>query len=434
MVVDSHYYEVLGVKPDASSTEIKRAYKKKALQSHPNPDNPAAAQNFQDISAAYETLIDDHKRAHYDRFGRDKGGPGMFDDDIGIDPDDLFMHLFGGMGMGPGMFNMGDAGSGPSRGRRHGGRSQDSVIPYEVTLEDLYNGKNVQMNMTRDVICLQCNGSGGKAKATRTQCTRCKGKGWVNVNQMLGSNQLKIGVSRAPCPDCDGEGKKIREKDRCKKCKGKKTISESKKVMSNHATRRHTSHSSYHAQIEFTIKKGMADRTPITLSKQGDQVPGQETGDLIFILKLQDHKSFEMHGANLMTIVHITLSEALTGFNRVLFTHLDGRGIRVASDGKKITRSHDVIKVAGEGMPIPDTSKKGDLYVTFVMDMPDDEWFKALDQSTLEALAKLLPPKKPDLQANEVTDVTYTNADTDEFDDDDEWEDSDDEDGPECRH
>ncbi|KDN45667.1 hypothetical protein RSAG8_04751, partial [Rhizoctonia solani AG-8 WAC10335] len=161
--------------------------------------------------------------------------------------------------------------------------------------------------------------------------------------------------------------------------------------------------------------------------------PGQETGDLIFVLKLKDHNSFHTHGSSLMIVVHITLSEALTGFNRVLFTHLDGRGIRVASGGKKITRSQDVIKIVGEGMPVLNTSKKGDLYVTFVVDMPDDEWFKSLDQSALES--KLLPPKKPDLPSNEVIDVTYTDADTDEFDD--EWEDSDDdedEDGPECRH
>ncbi|CAE6417678.1 unnamed protein product [Rhizoctonia solani] len=401
MVADPHYYEVLGIKSDVSSAEIKRAYKKKALQSHPNPDNPTAAQDFQDISAAYETLIDEDKRAHYDRFGRDKGGPGMFDDDIGIDPDDLFAHLFGGMG--PGMFNMGGMGSGPSRG--HGARNRDSVIPYEVTLEDLYNGKNVQMNMTRDVICLQCNGSGGKAKATRTQCTRCKGKGWVNVNQMLGPNQVE-----------------------------RTNIWPLGSVLTDYRLE-YLDLLALTATIEFTIKQGMGDRTRITLTKQGDQVPGQETGDLIFVLKLKDHNSFHTHGSSLMIVVHITLSEALTGFNRVLFTHLDGRGIRVASGGRKITRSQDVIKIVGEGMPVLNTSKKGDLYVTFVVDMPDDEWFKSLDQSALEALEKLLPPKKPDLPSNEVTDVTYTGADTDEFDD--EWEDSDDdedEDGPECRH
>ncbi|KAH7341725.1 hypothetical protein B0J17DRAFT_270359 [Rhizoctonia solani] len=87
-------------------------------------------------------------------------------------------------------------------------------------------------------------------------------------------------------------------------------------------------------------------------------------------------------------------------------------------------------------MPVMNTSKKGDLYVTFVVDMPEDEWLKDLDQSSLEALAKLLPPKKPDLPAQNVTNVTYADADTDEFDDewDDEDDEDDDEDGPECRH
>ncbi|KAF8699142.1 DnaJ protein, partial [Rhizoctonia solani] len=428
MAVDLHYYEVLGVKPEASSgqcllwlvvamkllneqkAEIKRAYKKKALQSHPhygmyhanfpadppslqNPDNPTAAQDFQDISTAYETLIDDHKRAHYDRFGRDQGSSGMFEDDMSVDPDELFAHLFGGMGMGPGMFDMGGMGPEPSRG--HGRRSQDSIITYEVTLEDLYNGKNVQMNMTRDVICLQCNGSGGRAKATPTKCTRCSGKGWVNVNQMLGRNQVKrsrlLSGTSAQCVD----------------------------------------------RLVFLdlLAPIVTEKVPKSRKKIDVYQPGKETGDLIFVLQLQDHQSFDRHGHSLMTVVNITLSEALTGFNRVLFTHLDGRGIRVASVKNKIVRSQDVIKITGEGMPIPNSSRKGDLYVTFVVDMPDDEWLKALDQIALEALVKLLPPKKPDPPANTVTDVSYTNADTSEFDD--EWEDSDEEEeeeGPQCRH
>ncbi|KAF8673998.1 DnaJ protein [Rhizoctonia solani] len=430
MAVDLHYYEVLGVKPEASSgqcllwlvvamkllneqkAEIKRAYKKKALQSHPhygmyhanfpadppslqNPDNPTAAQDFQDISTAYETLIDDHKRAHYDRFGRDQGSSGMFEDDMSVDPDELFAHLFGGMGMGPGMFDMGGMGPEPSRG--HGRRSQDSIITYEVTLEDLYNGKNVQMNMTRDVICLQCNGSGGRAKATPTKCTRCSGKGWVNVNQMLGRNQVKrsrlLSGTSAQCVD----------------------------------------------RLVFLdlLAPIVTEKVPKSRKKIDVYQPGKETGDLIFVLQLQDHQSFDRHGHSLMTVVNITLSEALTGFNRVLFTHLDGRGIRVASVKNKIVPSQDVIKITGEGMPIPNSSRKGDLYVTFVVDMPDDEWLKALDQIALEALVKLLPPKKPDPPANTVTDVSYTNADTSELQFDDEWEDSDEEEeeeGPQCRH
>jgi DnaJ family protein A protein 2 len=102
---------------------------------------------------SYETLIDDHKRAHYDRHGPNKPGHGMFDDDVGMDPDELFAHLFAGMGGG--MFGMGmPPGGGP---RRHsGGRGADSVIPYEVTLEELYTGKFVKMNMTRNV-CHSCD-------------------------------------------------------------------------------------------------------------------------------------------------------------------------------------------------------------------------------------------------------------------------------------
>lgn len=234
--------------------------------------------------------------------------------------------------------------------------------------------------------------SGGKAKATRIQCTRCKGKGWVNVNQMLGPGQVedptqtvephpdpdyRLGYLALLAPTAMVKARKSERRTgryytchshtlyhafRCKKCKGKKTVSESKKVLPCHFINVACSTTYPLTQIEFTIKKGMADRTRITLSKQGDQVvcffnsvyrstlirrqPGQETGDLIFALKLKDHKSFHTHGSNLMTVVHITLSEALTGFNRVLFTHLDGRGIRVASDGKKITRSQDLIKIA----------------------------------------------------------------------------------------
>ncbi|ELU40741.1 dnaJ central domain-containing protein [Rhizoctonia solani AG-1 IA] len=475
MAVDLHYYEVLGVKPEASSgqcllwlvvamkllneqkAEIKRAYKKKdkvstmvcimltspptlhlyrtritlrplrisrtflqriSLRNLPTPTGSS-------LVFRYETLIDDHKRAHYDRFGRDQGSSGMFEDDMSVDPDELFAHLFGGMGMGPGMFDMGGMGPEPSRG--HGRRSQDSIITYEVTLEDLYNGKNVQMNMTRDVICLQCNGSGGRAKATPTKCTRCSGKGWVNVNQMLGRNQVKrsrlLSGTSAQCVDrlvfLDLLAPIVTEKvPKSRKKIGKRTVPETKKGYGGPSP-------------DYLIKtrrpSGAFNFFAACSSFLDVYQPGKETGDLIFVLQLQDHQSFDRHGHSLMTVVNITLSEALTGFNRVLFTHLDGRGIRVYSTD--VTRR--------EGMPIPNSSRKGDLYVTFVVDMPDDEWLKALDQIALEALVKLLPPKKPDPPANTVTDVSYTNADTRELQFDDEWEDSDEEEeeeGPQCRH
>ncbi|KAB5591926.1 DnaJ like protein [Ceratobasidium theobromae] len=395
MVVDTHFYEILGVSTSATSAEIKRAYKKKALQSHPdkaraqnNPNNPDAAQNFQELSTAYETLIDDHTRAHYDRHGW--GGPhhSRFDDDIGMDQDE-FAYMFEAM--------FGEGGR-----RRPGGRNTESTIPYEVTLEELYAGKSVKMNMTRNIICLQCNGSGSKSKAVKTKCSRCEGTGLVT-----------IGVSRTVCPDCDGVGSRLREKDRCKKCKGAKTVSESKK-------------------IEFTIKKGMSNGTRITLAGQGDQEPGRETSDLVFILRTKEHSSFSRSGADLMITISITLSEALTGFNRVLLTHLDGRGIRVVSKPNKLIRSGEWIKVPREGMPIPDANNKGDLYILFQVEMPDNEWLKGLDK---EALARLLPPKKSDVQASIITDANYEDTDLKDLDGNDDWDnDDDDGDDPECRH
>lgn len=409
MVVDTQYYEVLGVNPNATAGEIKRAYKKKALQSHPdkNPDDPDAAQNFQQLSTAYETLSDATKRAHYDEHGQHGPSHDMYDDGMGMDPDELFAQLFAGMGGG--MFGMPPGG----HQRRPGGRGDDSVLPYEVTLEDLYLGKSVKMNMTRSVICLQCHGSGGKANAVPVKCVKCGGKGLTNVNQRLGPNQ--IGVSRMVCPDCDGEGTKLREKDRCKKCKGKKTVSE-------------------HKKIEFTIKKGLSDRARINLSGQGDQEPGQETGDLIFVLKAKPHKTFQRSGADLLVTVHLTLSEALTGFNRVVLTHLDGRGIRIASPPNKIIRTGDSIKIPGEGMPLPHGTGRGDMYILYEVDLPDDEWLRGIDQ---EALSRILPPKKPDVSASTVTDVKFEAADVANFGGEDEdWDDEDeDEDGegPECQ-
>ncbi|KAG8719420.1 hypothetical protein FRC08_002895 [Ceratobasidium sp. 394] len=403
MVVDTRYYDLLDLNPGATPAEIKRAYKKKALQSHPdkNPD-PNAAQEFQELSTAYETLIDDHKRAHYDEYGANGPNPSTFGDGMEMDPEELFAHLFAGMGGG--MFDMGGS---PRRSGR-----EDSILPYEVTLEDLYLGKEVKMNLTRNVICLQCHGSGGKPKASPAKCVTCGGGGITKVSQRIGPNQ--VGVSRVVCPDCHGEGTKLKEKDRCKKCKGKKTVQERKK-------------------IEFTIKKGTEDKARITLAGQGDQEPGRETGDLVFALKTQSHKTFERSGADLFVTVHITLSEALTGFNRVILTHLDGRGIRVQSSPNKIIRSGDSMKIINEGMPFCDSTKRGDMYVMYEVDMPDDEWLNSLDK---QALNKLLPPKKTDIPAIAITDVQFEAADAAEFAGrGTDWDDDDDEpNGAGCQH
>ncbi|KAF8896222.1 hypothetical protein BD779DRAFT_1494583 [Infundibulicybe gibba] len=433
MPVDTELYDLLGVSPDASEAEIKKAYRKKAKEHHPdkNINDPQAAQKFQEMASAYEILSEPNSREAYDRGGLD----GVSGRD-GVDPSEFFAQFFGAGSGGP-SFGF-DFGPGPGAypgGRR--GKGQDSIIQYDVTLEDLYNGKSVKMNMEKEVICGLCKGSGARGNAKPKVCATCDGKKWTFVQTQISHSQ--IGTSRRTCHDCDGTGEKLREKDRCKKCKGEKVVHDK-------------------TRQEIFIEKGMSDQQRIVLAGAGDQEPGVPAGDVVFVLKSTPHTSFERSGNQLITHVKITLSEALLGFSRILITHLDGRGIRVSSPPGKIIQPDDAIVLRGEGMPVyksPD--QKGDLYVVFAVEMPDPQWLKTVDQ---HALASLLPPKKKDIdprpdvvdeaefEETNIADVRARSfpASPNFFDqgfasqfgdgDDDGWEDDDDDDdgmGPECR-
>ncbi|KIK62542.1 hypothetical protein GYMLUDRAFT_42006 [Collybiopsis luxurians FD-317 M1] len=395
LVAETELYELLGVSPSASEDEIKKAYKKKARDIHPNPNDPNAATRFQEMAAAYEILNDPNSRAIYDESGMEGlsggGGPGA------ANMDDLFAQFFGGGGGG---FSFGfDMGGGPSR------RKNDSIIQHSVTLEDLYNGKTVKMNMEKQVLCGSCKGSGAKGSAKPKQCSTCEGSGSTYVKtQMAGG---RMAVSRERCSDCEGSGQKLREKDRCKKCKGSGTVQEK-------------------TRQELFIEKGMADHQRIVLAGAGDEQPNVPAGDVVFVLKALPHDSFERNGNDLLVHVKVTLSEALLGFSRILLTHLDGRGIKVSSPPGKILQPDSSIVIRGEGMPVykrPDT--KGDLYVLFEIEMPTEDWLRSTDRKALE---KLLPPKKPEMQPEpEVVDeVNFEEIDREDINDEDGWEDDDD--------
>ncbi|TFK49892.1 DnaJ-domain-containing protein [Heliocybe sulcata] len=417
MPVETELYELLGVSPDASEDEIKKAYRKKAKEHHPdkNPNDPEASQKFQEMAAAYEILSDSNKREVYDSSGmegvagRGGGGPG------GMDAADLFEQFFGGSGMHFGF----DFGAGSRGGRRR--NSSDSIIEYDVTLEDLYNGKSVKMNMEREVVCETCKGSGARGSAKPKKCVKCEGKGWTFVHSQVSPSQLA--TSRAMCSECDGEGEKLREKDRCKKCKGEGTVKEK-------------------TRQEIQIGKGMSDRQRIVLAGAGDQTPGSPPGDVIFVLKLKPHESFERSGNDLLTTVKITLSEALLGFSRILVTHLDGRGVRVSSPPNKVLKFGETIVLRGEGMPVyKRPEEKGDLYVVFQIEMPDEQWLQSIDQAALE---NLLPPKKVEVEPQPavVDEADFEECDIADFgEDEDDWEDEDEEEDfhpgmggePDCR-
>ncbi|KAF7312123.1 DNAj-like protein subfamily a member 2-like protein [Mycena indigotica] len=428
--VETELYDILGVSPNASEDDIKKAYRKKAREQHPdkNINDPQASQKFQELGAAYETLSDPQLRSLYDANGIDglKSGSGM----SGMD--DLFAQFFAGGGMHFG-FDFG----GPSSRRR--GASDDTVVPHTVTLEDLYNGKILKLNLEKEAVCSTCKGSGARGNAKPKPCGICEGRGWTPTQS---SNGTFLTTSRAACRDCDGTGERLKEKDRCKKCKGSKTVKEKN---------RH----------EVVIEKGMADKQRIVLAGAGDEEPGTPAGDVIFVLRMTPHESFERSGNDLLANVKITLSEALFGFSRILITHLDGRGIKVSSPPKKIIKHSDTIVLRGEGMPVhkqPNT--KGDLYLTFSIEMPDEEW---LTTANAASLISMLPPKKGDLDPppEVVSSAIFVEADIEEvrerhfpagsdfFDsafahqfgeDEDEWEDEDDDEDdeygggePECR-
>ncbi|KAF9484340.1 DnaJ-domain-containing protein [Pholiota conissans] len=429
MPVETELYELLGVSFEATEDDIKRAYKRKAKEHHPdkNINDPEAGQKFQEMAAAYEILSDPHKREAYDLHGLDGMAGGRGDP---MDAADLFTHLFASGGGHP-MFGFD---FGPDMGGRRRGKGEE-VIPYEVTLEDLYNGKSVKMNMEKEIICGVCKGSGARGNAKPKPCSTCSGKGWTNSK-----TRLPTGVyanSRAQCTDCHGHGEKLKEKERCKKCKGEKIVKEK-------------------TRQEIFVEKGMSDRQRIVLAGAGDQEPGIPAGDVVFVLKAKPHESFERSGNDLLTNVTITLSEALLGFSRIILTHLDGRGIKMTSPPGKVIKFHESVVLRGEGMPIhrrPD--EKGDLYVVFQIEMPDEQWLKTANKPAIEAI---LPAKRlevdplpeivdeADFEESDIVDVGARSFPAGNFfdqgfasqfgEDEEDWEDEEDEemDGePECR-
>lgn len=180
-----------------------------------------------------------------------------------------------------------------------------------------------------------------------------------------------------PCSTCHGKGSFYADKDKCKKCKGVRTISQ-KKI------------------LELYIPRGSREGDTIVLSGEADQNPDDaEPGDIIFQLTEIQHETFNRAGNDLQADLEISLSEALTGFNRVVLTHLDGRGIslNVQQPHGKILRPDEVLKVVGEGMPQKKSDARGDLFLTLKIAFPEDGWLK--DDATIQKLRDVLPKAEP---------------------------------------
>ncbi|KAJ9623305.1 chaperone DnaJ [Exophiala oligosperma] len=357
MVKDTKFYEILGVDPSASEAQLKSAYKKGALKHHPdkNAHNPDAAEKFKDLSKAYEVLSDPQKRQLYDQYGEEgleQGGMGG-----GMAAEDLFAQFFGGGSAFGGMFGGGMRDTGPKKARtiHH---------VHKVSLEDIYRGKVSKLALQKSVICPACEGRGGKEGAVRT-CTGCNGAGMKTMMRQMGPMIQRF---QTVCPDCQGEGETIRDRDRCKRCMGKKTVVE-RKVL--------------HVHVDRGVKSGHK----IEFRGEGDQMPGVLAGDVVFEIEQKPHARFQRKDDDLFYHAEIDLLTALAG-GQIYIEHLDDRWLTVnIFPGDPITPG--AIKVIkGQGMPSFRHHDFGNLYIQFDVKFPDKS-----EIQNVEMLEQILPPR-----------------------------------------
>ncbi|XP_071483479.1 dnaJ homolog subfamily A member 2-like [Diadema antillarum] len=358
--VDTSLYDLLGVPKSANDTELKKAYRKMAKQYHPDK-NPEYGDKFKEISFAYEVLSDPEKRETYDNYGLDalkegggRGGGGM---------EDLFSSFFG-----ESMFGGPFGGRGPRRTSRRRMKGEDTLHQHRVSLEDLYNGKVSKLQLSKNVICDACGGVGGKPGAMQP-CRTCHGRGIKVTIRQLGPGMVQ--QMQSTCPDCRGEGERINEKDRCKKCNGMKVNKESK-------------------ILEVHIDKGMKEGQRITFRGEGDQQPDVEPGDVIIILVEKEHNQFKRQGTDLYMEHTIGITEALCGF-QFSITHLDNRKLLVKYPPGKIIQPGCKRVVEGEGMPMyRNPYEKGNLIIKFNIEFPENNF---TSEEKLKELEQLLPQR-----------------------------------------
>lgn len=351
------YYEVLGVDKNASADEIKKAYRKKAIQYHPdkNPGDKEAEEKFKEAAEAYDVLSDADKRAKYDQFGHAMGPQGFggggggyssYGFGGGMSMEDIFAHfgdIFGGRFGGDDGFSGFSGSSG--RARKHVNKGTDLRITVKVTLKDIMYGVDKKLKIPKLVACTHCNGTGAKDGTAFHTCERCHGTGYVKTVQQTFMGPMQ---SQSVCPECNGEGKVITEK--CSYCNG--TGVEKKDEI-----------------VSFHIPAGVEDGMVLTMRGQGNAPRnGGVNGDLL--IKIQEEKDPELirDGNDLIYNLMLDFPTAALGGTAEIPT-IDGRArVKIAAG----TQPGKVLRLRGKGLPQMNSSVKGDLLVNVMVYVPEN--------------------------------------------------------------
>jgi molecular chaperone DnaJ len=327
------FYETLGVSRTATEAELKSAFRKAAMQCHPDrhPGDKQAEARFKEINEAYQYLSDPQKRAAYDRYGHAAFEHGGMNDGFAASMSDIFEDLFGDM-------------MGGRRSRHSGGRERGADLRYnlEITLEEAFRGKSATIKLPTSIACEACSGSGAQAGSRPTTCKTCGGHGRVRAQQGF------FAIERA-CPTCLGRGQTINNP--CDKCGG-----------SGRVTRERT--------LSVNVPTGVEDGTRIRLSGEGEAgMRGGPPGDLYIFLSVKPHLVFQRDGADLYCRVPISMVQAALGGEFTVRT-LDGGESKVTiPEGAQSGRQ---LRLRGKGMPILRSRDAGDLFVQLNVETPQN--------------------------------------------------------------
>jgi molecular chaperone DnaJ len=338
------FYEVLGVAKNADADTIKKAYRKKALEYHPdrNPGDKAAEEKFKEAAEAYEMLSNSDKKARYDRYGHagvdpNMGGGGFRGGHGGMTMEDIFSQfgdIFGGGGGGGSPFDEffrgGQRGGG---GRPQGQRGRNLRIKVKLTLEEIAAGVHKKIKVNKQVHCQTCGGSGAKDKSSVQTCGTCRGSGYVRQVRSTFLGQMQTTTT---CPTCQGSGETITAN--CVSCKGAGLV--------------------YGEEtIDIDIPAGVAEGMQLSLGGKGNAgAKGGPNGDLLINVEEVQHEHLQRDGLNIIYDLHINFADAALGTSVEVPTIEGPVKIKVPNG----TQAGKIFRLKGKGLPSVQSYERGD--------------------------------------------------------------------------